>query len=61
MNMKESLEWEIDLKSNNILIIVEAGINHNDSIELAKKLIDVASDAGSDTVKYQTLKIESLI
>jgi len=37
-----------------IKIIAEAGINHNGKIELAKKLIDVAADAGSDIVKFQT-------
>lgn len=34
-------------------IIAEIGINHNGSIEIAKKLIDVASDAGCDSVKIQ--------
>jgi N,N'-diacetyllegionaminate synthase len=32
------------------LIIAEAGVNHNGDIELAKKLIDVAADAGADLV-----------
>lgn len=35
-------------------IIAEAGINHNGDINLAKKLIDVAKDAGTDAVKFQT-------
>ena len=34
-------------------IIAEIGINHNGDIELAKKLIDVASRAGCDAVKFQ--------
>lgn len=38
------------------LIIAEAGVNHNGSIALAKKLIDVASEAGVDYVKFQTFK-----
>jgi len=42
-------------------IIAEAGVNHNGSIELAKKLIDVASEAGCDAVKFQTFKAESLV
>ena len=42
-------------------IIAEAGVNHNGSIELAKKLIDVAADAGSDAVKFQTFKAERLV
>lgn len=39
---------------NNTLIIAEAGVNHNGSIDLAKKLIDVAANAGADYVKFQT-------
>ncbi|WP_440682497.1 N-acetylneuraminate synthase [Cysteiniphilum halobium] len=46
---------------NNIFIIAEAGVNHNGSIGLAKKLIDVASDAGADAVKFQTFKAEKLV
>jgi N,N'-diacetyllegionaminate synthase len=44
-----------------VFIIAEAGVNHNGSIELAKKLIDVASDAGADAVKFQTFKAEKLV
>jgi len=43
-----------------MIIIAEAGINHNGSIELAKKLIDVAAKAGADFVKFQTFKAETL-
>ena len=42
-------------------IIAEAGVNHNGSLELAKKLIDVASEAGADAVKFQTFKAEKLV
>ena len=35
---------------NKVFIIAEAGVNHNGSLELAKKLIDVAKDAGVDAV-----------
>jgi N-acetylneuraminate synthase len=42
-------------------IIAEAGVNHNGSLELAKKLIDVAKDAGADSVKFQTFKTEKTI
>ena len=45
----------------NVFIIAEAGVNHNGSIELAKQLIDVASDAGADAVKFQTFKAEHLV
>ena len=43
------------------LIIAEAGVNHNGSIELAKKLIDVASEAGADAIKFQTFKAKNLV
>ncbi len=43
------------------LIIAEAGVNHNGSIELAKQLIDAAADAGVDYVKFQTFKTENLV
>lgn len=41
-------------------IIAEAGSNHNGSLTQAKKLIDVAADAGADAVKFQTFKAEKL-
>lgn len=44
-----------------VFIIAEAGVNHNGSIELAKKLIDVAVKAGADAVKFQTFKTENLV
>ena len=44
-----------------IFIIAEAGVNHNGSVELAKKLIDVAAEAGVDAVKFQTFKTENLV
>ena len=43
-----------------VFIIAEAGVNHNGSIETAKKLIDVASNVGADAVKFQTFKVENL-
>lgn len=44
-----------------VLIIAEAGVNHNGSIKTAKKLIDVAVTAGADAVKFQTFKTENLV
>jgi len=46
---------------NKVFIIAEAGVNHNGSIELAKRLIDVACNAGVDAVKFQTFKAENLV
>lgn len=45
---------------NRTLIIAEAGVNHNGDIELAKRLIDSAADAGADLVKFQTFNAERL-
>ena len=42
-------------------IIAEAGVNHNGSIETAKKMIDVAVAAGVDIVKFQTFRAESMV
>ena len=44
-----------------VLIIAEAGVNHNGSLELAKKLIDEAVNAGVDIVKFQTFKAGKLV
>lgn len=44
-----------------VLIIAEAGVNHNGNIELAKQLIDVASEAGADLVKFQTFNADRLV
>ena len=46
---------------NKVLIIAEAGVNHNGDIALAKKLVDVAYEAGADIVKFQTFKSENLV
>ena len=45
---------------NRALIIAEAGVNHNGSIEIAKKLVDTAKECGADIVKFQTAKLDSL-
>ncbi len=42
-------------------IIAEAGVNHNGSVRLAKKLIDAAVDAKADAVKFQTFRTENLV
>ncbi len=42
-------------------IIAEAGVNHNGKLELAKRLVDVAVEAGADAVKFQTFKSEGVV
>lgn len=44
-----------------VLIIAEAGVNHNGSLEKAKQLIDVAVDAGVDYVKFQTINADKMV
>jgi N,N'-diacetyllegionaminate synthase len=48
-------------KKFKIKIIAEAGVNHNGSIKLAKRLIDVAKKAKCDYVKFQAFKAEELV
>jgi len=44
-----------------VFIIAEAGVNHNGSLDLAKKLADVAAEARADAVKFQTFKAEKIV
>ncbi len=43
-----------------VFIIAEAGVNHNGSLDLARRLIDAAAAAGADAVKFQTFKAEKV-
>lgn len=43
------------------LIIAEAGVNHNGSLDIAKKLVRTAKECGADIVKFQTAKLDSLV
>lgn len=45
----------------NVLIIAEAGVNHNGDLELARQLIDAAAAAGADLVKFQTFSANRLV
>lgn len=44
-----------------VFIIAEAGVNHNGDMELARRLIEVATEAGVDAVKFQTLNASRYI
>lgn len=48
------------LSTKKVIIIAEAGVNHNGSMMIAKKLIDVAKKAGADIVKFQSFKSEKI-
>ena len=43
------------------IIIAEAGVNHNGSLDIAKQLINVASEAGADYVKFQTFNSKLVV
>lgn len=44
-----------------ILIIAEAGVNHNGDLETAMRLVDVAADSGADLVKFQTYRADAQV
>ena len=48
-------------KDQPVFLIAEAGVNHNGSYRIGKKLIDVAVDCGADAVKFQTFKADNII
>lgn len=48
-------------KGQPCFIIAEAGVNHNGSLRLAKKLVDAAKRAGANAIKFQTFKSENLV
>lgn len=47
--------------NSHTLIIAEAGVNHNGSLDVAKRLVDAAVDAGVDIIKFQTFKADKLV
>ncbi len=47
-------------KKRKVIIIAEAGVNHNGSLRIAKKLVDKALEAKADYIKFQTFKAESI-
>lgn len=49
------------MKPNRTLVIAEAGVNHNGSLERARRLIEVAAESGADIVKFQTYRSASLV
>ena len=49
------------MENNSTFIIAEAGVNHNGSFELAKKLVDKAVWAGADCIKFQTFNSKNLV
>ena len=60
-------EMKFDINGRSIgegepcFIIAEAGVNHNGDMGTAKRLVEVAKDAGADAVKFQTFKAGSMV
>jgi N-acetylneuraminate synthase len=44
-----------------VFIVAEAGVNHNGDLALARRLVDVAAEAGADAVKFQTFRSHALV
>jgi len=57
------MDYEKLTKQSNTkaIFIAEAGINHDGSLETARKMIDTAADAGADYVKFQSFKADKLV
>jgi len=61
MNQKIKIGKKTISDHGSVFIIAEAGVNHNGDLKLAKKLIDMAKEAGADAVKFQTFLPEELV
>lgn len=59
--MPETRAGERKQNMANCIIIAEAGVNHNGSLDIAMKLVEVAAQAGADYVKFQTFKADKLV
>ena len=42
-------------------VVAEAGVNHNGDMDLARRLVDAAAEAGADAVKFQTFCTDALV
>jgi N-acetylneuraminate synthase len=44
-----------------VFVVAEAGVNHNGDMDLARRLVDAAAEAGADAVKFQTFRTDALV
>lgn len=49
------------MNPSRVLVIAEAGVNHNGDMAMARRLIEVAAEAGADLVKFQTFSADRLV
>ena len=60
-NKKIKIDNIVISENSPVFFIAEAGVNHNGSLKMAKKLIDIAYEAKADAVKFQHFKADELI
>ena len=61
MLVNDDTVWKQIIRPDYTFIIAEAGVNHNSDLSIAKELIDVASEANADAVKFQSFIAENLV
>lgn len=61
MNHNSQFTIHDSIIPNHCFIIAEAGVNHNGNLAIAKRMIDVAVDAGADAIKFQTFIAEKVV
>ena len=49
------------MKNKKVLIIAEAGVNHNGNLNIAKKMVTVAKNCGADYIKFQSFTAKKLV
>ncbi len=61
VKMKIKIDGRFLGEGESCFIVAEVGVNHNGSVDMAKRLIDAAKDSGADAVKFQAFKAEKLV